>query len=70
MILGAPGVLKWTGAVIRVSDDLTNTPSGTPSRRKRQDNSDVIEFGQMLISNVANVSQLEPNDYFGTLSEL
>ena len=62
MIIGAPGVYKWTGAVIRVSDYLPNTSPGVPSRRKRQD---VIEFGQSIVPNVAEIRKLEPNDYFG-----
>jgi hypothetical protein len=65
MIIGAPGVFKWTGAVIRVSDYSPDNPSGVPSRRKRQDTQDIIEFGDTLVSNSAKISVLEPNDYFG-----
>lgn len=65
MIIGAPGVYKWTGAVIRVSDYIPNTSSGVPSRRKRQEAQDVIEFGQTIVPDVAKISRLEPNDYFG-----
>jgi hypothetical protein len=65
MIIGAPGVFKWTGAVIRVSDYSPDNPSPVPSRRKRQDTQDIIEFGDTLVSNSAKISVLEPNDYFG-----
>jgi hypothetical protein len=65
MIIGAPGIFKWTGAVIRVRDYLPSNPSGVPSRRKRQDTQDIIEFGETLVSNSAKINQLEPNDYFG-----
>lgn len=65
MIIGAPGVFKWTGAVIRVGDYFPNNPSGVPSRRKRQNVPDIIEFGDTFVSNSAKISRLEPNDYFG-----
>lgn len=65
MIIGAPGVFKWTGAVVRVSDYLPNSPSGVPSRKKRQDKQDIIEFGETTVSASAKISRLEPNDYFG-----
>lgn len=67
MIIGAPGVFKWTGAVVRVSDYLPNSPSGVPSRKKRQDKQDIIEFGETTVSASAKISRLEPNDYFGSL---
>lgn len=72
MIIGAPGVYGWTGAVIRMSDlILGDSPIGTPTRRRRRQSSKgtkrVIEFGFPLISNAAQIPQLKPNDYFGSL---
>ena len=64
MIIGAPGVFEWTGAVIRVSDDFQSNPTPKPSRRKRQD-TQVYEFAETLVSNSAQIKELEPNDYFG-----
>lgn len=67
MIIGAPGVYKWTGAVIRITDDLPSVPDGIPSRKKREETDEgVVEFGQFSIPDVPNINQLEPNDYFGT----
>ncbi len=73
MIIGAPGVYGWTGAVIRMSDlILGDSPIGTPTRRRRRQSSKgtkrVIEFGFPLISNAAQIPQLKPNDYFGSIT--
>lgn len=67
MIIGAPGVYAWTGAVIRVSDYLVFSPTGKPSRRKRQAGRrvGVIDFGETFVPDVSNIPQLRPNDYFG-----
>lgn len=66
MIIGAPGVFNWKGAVIRISDYYLNTSSGIKSRRKRQDNTlDLYKFEEKFIPDVAKISQLEPSGYFG-----
>lgn len=66
MIIGAPGVFNWKGAVIRISDYYLNTSSGIKSRRKRQDNTlDLYKFDEKFIPDVAKISQLEPSGYFG-----
>lgn len=65
MIIGAPGVFGWTGAVIRVSDYVATSHSGIPSRKKRQDDSGIIDFGESFVPNMAKTPQLGPNDYFG-----
>ena len=68
MIIGAPGVYNWTGTVIRVSDHVSTSTPGIPSRRKkRQDDEEVINFGEALVPEMEKISQFKPSDYFGKM---
>ncbi|XP_037089732.1 LOW QUALITY PROTEIN: integrin alpha-PS3-like [Pollicipes pollicipes] len=60
LVMGAPGVLDWTGTLVRYSD-FDRSGSGGNSRRRRQ----LQPLGNLLVPNPAPTPQLRPYDYLG-----
>ena len=68
IIMGAPGVYNWRGAVIRIEYRPFKINPGRPTRRKRQLSQPVEAVTS--ISDLTNVKQLEVHDYFGKLNSV